>query len=179
MEKEPETKVITDKKDISEDEKESVLVETKVSVVDHVPAWDIVDADFENFPAMPDEPVSVSGLNRINDVFHDFAMTIVKLHDEHTVIFIGSAVGTIVVLTAICCFLVWFCCIRKNKGSYELQQQVNETEMDEKATNVDQSCASSTIESDSFHEGVAELPQLDENMFDDIFEPREPKITEL
>jgi hypothetical protein len=177
--------------DVVEEKKEESATdvsepEQKVDYEEHVPAWDIFDSDFDNFPALPvsvDESISFSPaiLDKNFGVFNDFATTIVKLHDEHTIIFIGSAIGTVVVLTVICCFLVWFCCIRKCTGSYELQQ-INETEMEDKTNAVqgdDVSCASSTIESDSFQEGVDDIPQLDENMFDEIFEPRERKITEL
>lgn len=189
-EKESETEVYTSPgiKTVVEGKDEHVTdvrsTEQKVTYEDHIPAWDILDSDFDNFPDMPaniGDSISFSPaiLDKNFGVFNDFATTIVKLHDEHTVIFIGSVVGTIIVLTAICCFLIWFCCIRKcNRGSYELQPTANETEMEEKSVNADQSCASS-IESDSFREGVVDLPQLNENMFDEIFEPRERKITEL
>lgn len=187
--KESGTEVNTGPKTVVEEKEEqgSSQQNHKTTYEDHIPAWDILDSDFDNFPAMPvnvGESITFSSSVSDNNfgVFNEFALTIVKLHNEHTIVFIGSAVGIIVVLTAICCFLIWFCC-RKCKGSYDLQQP-NEMEMDKKdenSVNVDQSCSTS-IESNSFQEGVADLPQLDENMFDEIFEPREVKkrkITEL
>ena len=108
-------KSLLDVKDI--EMKVEVPNTTSVTVVpDHVPVWDVTDADFEVFPSMPDidsktEAQSKNNNTESNDI-DKVIESIVLFIDDYPVVF-GILTGLVVILVLCCCSLCWYRSIRR------------------------------------------------------------------
>lgn len=141
---------------------------------DHIPAWDILDEEFESFPVMPefnDEvnksvinvSTTYSNLTYVRNTTVQMGMTFVELityyRDEQTTAFALTLSFVSCLITGLIVCSIWFCCVRNKK-----------TETNSKATFDD------SIELEQFSEG--EIPEPDLQVVPELpqSEPPKPKI---
>lgn len=143
---------------------------------DHIPAWDILDEEFESFPVMPEfnEDVNHSvsnvsttypNLTYVRNTTVQMNMTFVELmtyyKDEQTIAFALTLSFVSCLIVGLIVLSIWFCCFRNKK-----------TKANSKATFDD-----SSIALEQFDEG--EIPELDLQVVPELpqSEPPKPEIS--
>lgn len=80
----------------------------------HIPAWDILDADFDAFPDLPTltEPADVlikDTASRNNSWMTQLAF----FKEENEAIFVLTLTIALIVILSVLAFMIWFCCMRE------------------------------------------------------------------
>ena len=135
----------------------------------HIPAWDILDSDFETFPDLPHFIEPIDTLTNDTAVYEKTWVTQLSLFkEENEVVFVLTLTIALIVIVGVFVFMVWFCCLRECLRKKDVP--VSDVVEPEVLNDVAPIAEAEVNEIDS---GISSSLFREDETWDDIFEPRE------